>query len=109
MSLNWRKARANYPYNSTTPLPRVSDGQFEDLVRHLASTSAVDWSRAIAFLSGGGGLVSTAADYERFSQALLNGGDLSSTGLLGRKTVELMTANHWTGDKSPYPPRFPIL
>jgi CubicO group peptidase (beta-lactamase class C family) len=45
-------------------------------------------------LSGGGGLVSTMADYLRFCQMLLNGGALDGVRLLGRKTVELMTANH---------------
>ncbi len=44
--------------------------------------------------SGGGGMVSTAADYVRFSQMLLNGGELEGVRILGRKTVELMTANH---------------
>jgi CubicO group peptidase (beta-lactamase class C family) len=63
-----------------------------------------DQSKPPAFLSGGGGLVSTAADYARFCQMLLNGGALGKTDLLGRKTVELMTANHWTGDTSPFPP-----
>jgi CubicO group peptidase (beta-lactamase class C family) len=47
-----------------------------------------------AFLSGGGGLVSTALDYYRFTRMLLNGGELDGVRLLGRKTVELMTANH---------------
>jgi CubicO group peptidase (beta-lactamase class C family) len=46
------------------------------------------------FLSGGGGLVSTAADYLRFSRMLLGGGELDGTRLLGPKTLELMTANH---------------
>jgi CubicO group peptidase (beta-lactamase class C family) len=44
--------------------------------------------------SGGGGLVSTAADYLRFCRMLLNGGSLDGVRLLGRKTVELMTRNH---------------
>jgi CubicO group peptidase (beta-lactamase class C family) len=44
--------------------------------------------------SGGGGLVSTAGDYFRFGQMLLNGGELDGTRLLGRKTVEWMTQNH---------------
>ncbi|MFN8474595.1 MAG: serine hydrolase domain-containing protein [Anaerolineae bacterium] len=47
-----------------------------------------------ALLSGGGGLVSTAADYLRFCQMLLNKGELDGIRLLGRKTVELMTMNH---------------
>jgi len=44
--------------------------------------------------SGGGGLVSTAGDYARFLQMLLNGGTLDGARLLSRKTVELMTADH---------------
>ncbi len=44
--------------------------------------------------SGGGGLVSTAADYFRFGQMLLNGGRMEGVRLLGRKTVEWMLQNH---------------
>jgi len=47
-----------------------------------------------SYFSGGGGLVSTAADYYRFCQMLLNGGELDGRRLLGRKTVEWMTADH---------------
>ena len=47
-----------------------------------------------AFESGGGGLVSTADDYLRFAQMLLNGGELDGVRLLSPKTVELMTVNH---------------
>ena len=47
-----------------------------------------------AFLSGGGGLVGTAADYLRFATMLLNKGELDGTRILGRKTVEFMTTNH---------------
>ncbi len=47
---------------------------------------------------GGGGLVSTAVDYLHFCQMMLNKGELAGTRLLGRKTVELMTANHLRGD-----------
>ena len=49
------------------------------------------------FLSGAGGLVSTAYDYLRFSRAMLNGGELEGARILGRKTVELMTTNHLPG------------
>ncbi|WP_216851329.1 serine hydrolase [Acidisphaera sp. L21] len=48
--------------------------------------------------SGGGGLVATAADYMRFCQFMLNKGELDGTRLVGRKTIELMTANHLNGD-----------
>ncbi len=48
--------------------------------------------RAIA--SGGGGLVGTAPDYLRFCQMLLGRGELDGVRLLGRKTVDLMLADH---------------
>jgi CubicO group peptidase (beta-lactamase class C family) len=43
---------------------------------------------------GGWGLISTASDYMRFAQMLLNKGELEGTRILGRKTVEYMTRNH---------------
>ncbi len=51
------------------------------------------------FEAGGGahGVLSTAADYARFAQMLLNGGELDGVRILGRKTVEYMTSSH-TGD-----------
>ncbi len=44
--------------------------------------------------SGGGGLVSTASDYYRFLQMLLNGGEIEGTRLVSRKSIELMTTDH---------------
>ena len=44
--------------------------------------------------AGGAGIFSTAGDFARFAQMLLNGGSLEGKRILGRKTVELMTANH---------------
>jgi CubicO group peptidase (beta-lactamase class C family) len=52
------------------------------------------FSEPCRLLSGGAGLVSTAADYLRFAQMLLNGGELDGARLLSRTTVELMTRNH---------------
>ena len=52
---------------------------------------------APTFLSGGGGLVGTTADYLRFCRMLLNGGELDGVRILSRKTVELMSANHIPG------------
>lgn len=48
--------------------------------------------------SGGGGLLSTAADYLKFCTIMLNKGAYEGQQLLGRKTVEMMTANHLGGD-----------
>ena len=50
-----------------------------------------------SFFSGGGGLVSTAGDYFRFTAMLRNHGALDGVRLLGRKTVELITMNHLPG------------
>ncbi|MFF0144981.1 CubicO group peptidase (beta-lactamase class C family) [Amycolatopsis sulphurea] len=47
--------------------------------------------------SGGGGLVSTAADYHRFTQMLLRRGELDGVRILAPRTVDLMTANHLPG------------
>jgi CubicO group peptidase (beta-lactamase class C family) len=44
--------------------------------------------------SGGAGLLSTASDYARFLQMLLNGGELDGVRLLSPKSVQLMTSNH---------------
>jgi CubicO group peptidase (beta-lactamase class C family) len=47
--------------------------------------------------SGGGGLVSTAADYARFLELMVRGGTLDGTRLLGPKTVQYMTQDHLGG------------
>ena len=46
------------------------------------------------YFSGGGGLSSTAPDYARFLQMLLNGGALDGVRLLSPTTVDLMTSDH---------------
>jgi CubicO group peptidase (beta-lactamase class C family) len=48
-------------------------------------------------LSGGGGLVSSAADYHRFTQMLLRGGELDGHRVLGERTVAYMALNHLPG------------
>jgi len=47
--------------------------------------------------SGGAGLLSTASDYARFLQMLLNGGELEGKRILSRPTVKLMTISHTGG------------
>src|SRR5262249_46650948 len=44
--------------------------------------------------AGGAGVFSTAGDFARFGKMLFNRGEMAGKGMLGRKTVELMTANH---------------
>ena len=53
-----------------------------------------DVSRPSRWMSGGGGAVSTAADYVRFCQMLLNGGELDGTRILAPMTVALMASDH---------------
>ncbi len=54
----------------------------------------IDPREAPALHSGGGGLMSTAADYARFLQFMLNKGELGGVRLLGPRTVDFMTADH---------------
>jgi CubicO group peptidase (beta-lactamase class C family) len=65
------------------------DGKFEVLKGGLNH----DYSKKPALSSGGGGLVSTAGDYMRFCQMLLNGGQLDGVRLLSPRSVELMRTN----------------
>ena len=68
-----------------------------DKDRKLVPHPSADFSAPPALPSGGGGLVSTASDYMRFCQMLLNGGELDGKRILGRKLVELMTADQLDG------------
>ncbi len=52
-----------------------------------------------SLVSGGGGLVSTASDYLRFCQMLLNGGELDGARIVSPKTIELMGQNHLPGGR----------
>lgn len=71
----------------------------EGRMRLQDDPQASNYLRKPSFVSGGGGLVSTAADYLRFCRMLLNGGALDGVRLLSPKTIELMTANHLPGGK----------
>jgi CubicO group peptidase (beta-lactamase class C family) len=73
-----------------TPDPATGRAMRLDLLGDLA------FARPSA-LSGGGGLVSTAADYHRFTQMLLNEGELDGVRLLGSRTVRYMAENHLPG------------
>jgi CubicO group peptidase (beta-lactamase class C family) len=66
-----------------------------ELVANGASSrSATDYATQPSMPSGGGGMVSTAQDYLRFAQMLLNGGELDGVRILAPATVQLMTSNH---------------
>lgn len=76
----------NHTFNPQTNQLEVSD--------RPASSNFVNRQ---TFESGGGGLLSTAEDYMRFSQMLLNGGELDGVRIIGNKTLEYMTRNHLGG------------
>ena len=63
-------------------------------LRLLDDPASSNYAQPQTFYSGGGGLVSTAQDYHRFCQMLLNEGKLDGVRLLGPKTIELMSMNH---------------
>ena len=69
------------------------DGKIERAPNGVAGQGDYVEGPRVAF-SGGAGLLSTARDYGRFLQMMLNGGALDGARLLSPKTVELMTANH---------------
>lgn len=72
----------------------------EQMMKRVGDDAPLANDAVSFFPSGGGGLVSTAADYMRFSQMLLNGGELDGVRILGKKTVELMRYPHhddWFG------------
>jgi CubicO group peptidase (beta-lactamase class C family) len=73
---------ASYGRNARKELVRVDDPQ---------DSAYLD---PPTFLAGGGGLVSTMADYLSFCRMMLDGGELNGRRVLGRKTIELMTVNH---------------
>ncbi|MAT91195.1 MAG: serine hydrolase [Halioglobus sp.] len=73
-----------YERNLAREMVLQDDGQASDFARRT-------------FFSGGGGLLSTVGDYYRFANMLLQGGSVDGVRIIGRKTLELMTANHLPG------------
>ena len=76
---------ANYLFRADGP-PRLIEDMQEDENTALPG-----------FLSGGGGLMSTAEDYLAFCRMILGKGTFDSEQLLSRKTIELMSSNHLEG------------
>ena len=66
---------------------------YDDAKKLIVPPNPVDPSVKPAMLSGSGGLYSTTEDYWRFSQMLLNGGELDGASVLKPETVKLMRQN----------------
>jgi len=65
--------------------------------RRIDAGPASKLGKPARFDSGGGGLISTIADYQRFCAMLLGRGALGTARIIAPKTLELMTANHLPG------------
>lgn len=78
---------------------RLTDawGLGEDGLRLRDRGAASSWRRKLRFRSGGGGLISSTADYHRFARMLLRGGELDGARLLQPETVAQMRSNHLPG------------
>ncbi len=69
----------------------------------LSSPENSEFIEPVPFLSGGGGLTSTAGDYMRFAQMLANGGELDGVRILSEQSVDLMRANHLPNGQTEIP------
>ncbi|MEV4701712.1 serine hydrolase domain-containing protein [Actinoplanes sp. NPDC049316] len=81
---------------------RLATLHVPDPVTGLATADPVTSAEALrppAMRAGGHGLICTARDYHRFTQMLLNEGELDGTRVLGPRTVRLMTRNHLPGGR----------
>ncbi|MGI1679272.1 MAG: beta-lactamase family protein [Cellvibrionaceae bacterium] len=76
----------NHRYNPKTQKLEVID-----------SPETSQYTKEVTFFSGGGGLLSTAEDYMKFCQMMLNGGSFNGHQILGSKTIDYMTQNHLKG------------
>lgn len=78
-------------------LGTVSDSPTFSADRRTIYSAGYPYGTPQTYFSGGAGLTSTISDYARFLMALLNGGELDGTRILGRRTVQLMTRDHLVG------------
>jgi CubicO group peptidase (beta-lactamase class C family) len=88
---------AAYAYDEQKGLYPILDHQVMDGQGGFQYTADYPYRGPHTYFSGGGGLNSTAEDYYRFCQMMLNGGELNGVRVLSRKSVELMSQNHIQG------------
>jgi CubicO group peptidase (beta-lactamase class C family) len=82
-------------YVSAAQAPRVAEPQVDPATGKRPQFGAVEdlTKEKVKWFSGGGGLLSTASDYARFCQMLVNGGELNGVRLLSPKTLAVMTSD----------------
>jgi CubicO group peptidase (beta-lactamase class C family) len=86
MEETWFSVPEQHQYRIAEPFARDPDGAMQMRLVDLREDAVME--------SGGGGLASTALDYARFLQFLLNRGELDGVRLLGSRTVAYMTSDH---------------
>jgi CubicO group peptidase (beta-lactamase class C family) len=82
-------------YLTPAQAPRLAEPQVDPASGKRTSAPSVEdlTKEKQKWFSGGGGMLSTASDYARFCQMLLNGGELNGVRLLAPKTIAVMTAD----------------
>jgi len=87
-------------YLSAAQAPRLAEQQIDPATgkRPSAAPAELLTKENVKWFSGGGGLLSTASDYARFCQMLLNGGELDGVHLLSPKTVAMMDSDQVPAD-----------
>ena len=91
-----KRERLATVYERTKDGPIIRKSQEPTVDGALIYSTDYPYNGPRTYFAGGGGLVSTASDYLRFAQMMLNGGKFNGVRLLSRKTVELMTSNQLT-------------
>jgi CubicO group peptidase (beta-lactamase class C family) len=87
-----------YTYYADKGLQPIVDGQVVKEGQFDPGYSAdYPYRGPRTYFSGGAGLCTTAEDYYRFCQMMLNGGELNGVRIISRKSVELMSQNHVQG------------
>ena len=83
-----------YPGDLGRLIPEMKNKIPEDLLMiKIDDRSFSPYLKPATLFDGGSGLVSSAEDYLKFAQMLLNGGELAGERVLSRKSVELMSSN----------------
>src|SRR5580692_4976666 len=87
-------------YVNAAQAPRVAEPQIDPATgeRPMFDEVANLTQEKVKFFSGGGGMLSTASDYARFCQMLVNGGELDGVRLLSPKTLAVMTSDQLPPD-----------
>jgi CubicO group peptidase (beta-lactamase class C family) len=89
-----QSARLAAAYYADSKTKQLVEATTTSDLRQIAQQHAMrDYARPPTLESGGGGLVSTTADYARFEQMLANGGELDGVRILSPASVELMRTN----------------